>query len=343
MENNLALLWLKLHDFVNDFPNQLQKFKFVEQDAFFAQKMNPEYTKQMLNSVLFEIGFNSMAGADEFLERFLRARKDVDKAFEMLVNFLNFRITVNVVKIIQFGDSVFPDAQLNGKFVFKKDKLGHPCCYNLVRTHFKESNTDQGHKDHLIWFLETIRLFLEPPITRATIVFDLNNAGYKNVDMNLTKYVVRVLQDYYPESLAACYVVNANFVISSLWKVIKPWLDKEVALKIKFINQNELPLYIDLENIPEMLGGLASDENTVYKSGNMKVKEMSDFTELTKFVSSFIDSSKEYALASLNNKEAIDPRQHETLREKVNECDFRYPTQYHRDGILKTGEQPKWK
>ena len=54
------------------------------------------------------------------------------------------------------------------------------------------------------------------------------------------------------------FIVNAPFLFSGVWAIIKPWLDKKTRDKISIHGsgfQKELLQLVDKENLPEFLGG----------------------------------------------------------------------------------------
>lgn len=54
------------------------------------------------------------------------------------------------------------------------------------------------------------------------------------------------------------FIINAPFLFSGVWMMIKPWLDEKTAKKIKIIGsgyKKELLEFIDAENLPDFLDG----------------------------------------------------------------------------------------
>ena len=66
------------------------------------------------------------------------------------------------------------------------------------------------------------------------------------------------LQDYYPENLAGCYVINAGIVFRSLYFACKAFLSEKNKEKIKVFGENYqegLLEKIDKDNLPKFYGG----------------------------------------------------------------------------------------
>ena len=76
------------------------------------------------------------------------------------------------------------------------------------------------------------------------------------------KFMIKVFEANYPESLGAVLVHKAPWIFQSVWTIIKGWLDPVVAAKIHFTKHLEdLEQYIPRSQIVKELGG---DENWEY-------------------------------------------------------------------------------
>lgn len=42
----------------------------------------------------------------------------------------------------------------------------------------------------------------------------------------------KTANDYYPETLHMCYIVNAPYFFPAIWAIIKPFLDEKTARKV---------------------------------------------------------------------------------------------------------------
>lgn len=84
-----------------------------------------------------------------------------------------------------------------------------------------------------------------------------------NMDYTPVKFMIKVFEANYPESLGSVLVHKAPWVFQGVWKIIKGWLDPVVAAKIHFTsNAEELSAYIDKNRIMKELGG---DEDWEYR------------------------------------------------------------------------------
>ena len=100
--------------------------------------------------------------------------------------------------------------------------------------------------------------------TSCTIV-DMNNVSLRYF-YQVKDYVfaaAKIGQDYYPESMGKFYIINAPYLFSTIWTVIKPWLDEVTVKKIQFMSTGHkevLLKQIPAENLPAEFGGLCKCE-----------------------------------------------------------------------------------
>lgn len=84
-----------------------------------------------------------------------------------------------------------------------------------------------------------------------------------NMDYAPVKFMIKVFEANYPESLGAVLVHKAPWIFQGIWNIIKGWLDPVVASKVHFTRSVEdLEAFISKSSILKELGG---DEQWEYK------------------------------------------------------------------------------
>ncbi|RKP34094.1 CRAL-TRIO domain-containing protein [Dimargaris cristalligena] len=196
---------------------------------------------------------------DGMVLRFLRARKwNVDRALEMMLTALRWRIETQVDQIINEGEGGLDDSILRKgiSFLHGEDRKGRPIIITRVCLHRKEDQTVEEMTKFLVWTIETVRLVFKAPTETATIIFDLSDFTLANMDFNFVKILIRCLEAYYPESLGSLLIYNAPWIFSGIWRMISPLLDSVVASKINFVNnKKQFTEFIDPEHLVDWLGG----------------------------------------------------------------------------------------
>lgn len=84
-----------------------------------------------------------------------------------------------------------------------------------------------------------------------------------NMDYTPVKFMIKVFEANYPESLGAVLVHKAPWIFQGIWKIIRGWLDPVVAAKVHFTgNVEDLEQFISRSQILKELGG---DEDWEYR------------------------------------------------------------------------------
>ncbi|KIX00589.1 uncharacterized protein Z518_09654 [Rhinocladiella mackenziei CBS 650.93] len=231
--------------------------------------------------------FWSMVKADHpdgLLLRFLRARKwDVDKALVMLISTMRWRsqeqhVDDDVVfrgeggaledsqstdpAVKREGEDFLAQLRLGKSFLHGTDKEGRPLCFVRVRLHRGGEQTVRSLERYTVYVIETARLALRPPVETACIIFDMSNFTMANMDYTPVKFMIKIFEANYPESLGAVLVHKAPWIFQGIWKIIRGWLDPVVAGKVHFTSGVE-----DLEKfIPkaQIIKELDGDEDWEY-------------------------------------------------------------------------------
>ncbi|KKK13806.1 hypothetical protein ARAM_005667 [Aspergillus rambellii] len=215
---------------------------------------------------------------DGLLLRFLRARKwDVKKALIMLISTIRWRLLEAKVDddIMQHGEHLaleqiagsnaaekkqaeefMKQFRLGKSFLHGVDKLGRPICIIRVRLHKPGDQGTESLDRYTVFTIESARMMLAPPVETACIIFDMTNFALANMDYHPVKFMIKCFEANYPESLGVILIHKAPWIFSSIWNIIKGWLDPVVAQKIHFTKSVEdLEQFIPKERIIKELEG----------------------------------------------------------------------------------------
>ncbi|KAF6802159.1 Sec14 cytosolic factor [Colletotrichum sojae] len=207
--------------------------------------------------------------------RFLRARKfDVNLAKQMFVEFENWRKETKLDETIPTWE--YPEKEEVFKFYpqyyHKTDKDGRPvyiealggidlnAMYKITTAERMLTNLAVEYEkcadprfpacsrkyNHLVETCCTIMDLKGVTITRVPQVY------------NYVKQASVISQNYYPERLGKLYMINAPWGFSTVWSVVKGWLDPVTVQKINILGsgyQKELLNQIPAENLPKSYGG----------------------------------------------------------------------------------------
>ncbi|KAG0367821.1 hypothetical protein BGZ54_003196 [Gamsiella multidivaricata] len=185
---------------------------------------------------------------DTAVLRFLRARKwNVEKAMEMLILALEWRISMGVDEVVQESEEAleakypgFLEQLKTGKVIFRgHDRQGRPLCLLDPSLHNQHAQSHQAVQKLSIYVIETARMMLRPPVETISVVFDMSSFSMSNMDWPTTKFFIHAAEACYPELLGVCVVHKAPWIFGALWKAISPMLDPVIRAKIKFTNNRK--------------------------------------------------------------------------------------------------------
>lgn len=85
---------------------------------------------------------------------------------------------------------------------------------------------------HFVIKEEACNRCFEEVIDNLCIVFDLTEFAVSNLDYQLVKNLIWLLSKHYPERLGVCIILNAPSVFSTIFPVIKGWLNENTSEKV---------------------------------------------------------------------------------------------------------------
>jgi len=98
------------------------------------------------------------------------------------------------------------------------------------------------------------------PVETFCTILDLGGVALSNF-YRVKDYVMETAaigQNRYPETMGKFYIINAPFFFTTVWAIIKPWLDPVTVAKIQILGgsyKDELLKQIAPQNLPKEFGG----------------------------------------------------------------------------------------
>lgn len=253
--------------------------------------------EQIIDSKYGEELFYAMGcdNPDGLLLRWIRAKKwNVNDTINQLMDTLKWRNEINIQKILLEGENelIVEELEKGTTYLLGRDKTGRPVTYVQLKNHIKGEVSNEGLELLTILTIETGRMLLDSGNETATVILDLNGFSMKNLDYDLIKFLINLLENHYPECLGIALVINAPFLFSSSWNLIKHWFDPVVQNKIQFLkDSNELTKYIDPSILPKHLNG--TQNQFKYIPPNQQDQIM---------LSTFTNDQQGYQLAKRNHR-----------------------------------------
>ncbi|XP_047341661.1 phosphatidylinositol/phosphatidylcholine transfer protein SFH2-like [Impatiens glandulifera] len=201
------------------------------------------------------------------LKRFLRARDgNLSKAHKMLVDCLDWRIQNDIDDILTKPISptelyrTIRDTQLVGLSGYTKE--GHPVfVIGAGFSTYDKASVNYYVQSHIQMNEYRDRVML-PSASRkfgrhiSTCIKILDMTGLKLSALNQVKLltVISNIDDLnYPEKTETYYIVNAPYIFSACWKVVKPLLQERTRKKVQVLQgsgKDELLKIMDYGSLP---------------------------------------------------------------------------------------------
>ncbi|GAU14737.1 hypothetical protein TSUD_203860 [Trifolium subterraneum] len=193
------------------------------------------------------------------LTRFLKARDwDPSKAYQMLLDCLNWRLQNQIDNILS-GLPVFAIGA--GLSTFDKASVHY-----YVQSHIQINE----YRDRVV--LPSASKKHGRPITTCVKVLDMT--GLKLSALNQIKLltIISSIDDQnYPEKSHTYYIVNAPYIFSACWKVVKPLLQERTRRKVQVLpgcGRDELLKIMDYPSLPHFCRKEGSGSSRHLERGN---------------------------------------------------------------------------
>ncbi|KAJ3208917.1 cytosolic factor, phosphatidylinositol/phosphatidylcholine transfer protein [Clydaea vesicula] len=212
---------------------------------------------------------------EHVLKRFGKARKfKMADAVFMMTESEKWRKEFGVENVLkEFAFKELAEVQkIYPRFHHKTDKLGRPIYIEkLSKLDLKKimavTTSERMLKHHvreyekfLNYKMAACGKKINGHIGQGFTVLDL--AGVPMSQFPSVKSIVndmsKISQDNYPETMGILFIINAPFLFTSIWYVIKGWLDEQTVKKIHLLGssyKDKLLELVDPENLPEAYGG----------------------------------------------------------------------------------------
>ena len=293
---------------------------------------------------------------DTLLLRFLRARKwNLIESLLMIIDTLYWHRSFGVGSILKQGESAVKEYLLTcGKhYAWNVDYKGRLVIWITSKLHDKNKQTLHENLVALVFLIEHARRLMAPGNENVTLIFDLADAPLASLDIPSIQGDIQVLQNYYPECLGQCFIVDAPWIFHGIFRIVRGFLDPVVAAKIELIKSSEIIKYVHPSMVTKRYVGGCDPIQFKHivdpKNGETRINPDLDVNALNCQIKNV---RKDLIWMTLNQRprEAFNPEGKRTsLRADLKELTAKWETgilpenHYHRCGVLSKTGQVNWK
>lgn len=178
---------------------------------------------------------------DECILRYLRARKYVAAAKNLLVDTLDFRIDEKPHKIK--ADSQMSFGSHLSNYFHMTDVHGHPVCYLRFRRDPTSGFTPKDRIRYVMFTIEEgIRIIKKnkekyPGIEKMIYLIDLQEFSMSapGADIGVSKEWGTLMSAKYPERMYRAYLMNYPGIFSTFWSLISAFMAKSQVDKVRWV------------------------------------------------------------------------------------------------------------
>lgn len=201
----------------------------------------------------YEEDVKKIINDDWFVKRFLLARnRNVNDAIHMIIDAMKWRKSeaIRDLKASYFPDDMF---KISSMFIYTKDKEGNLTVYFRVRYVIKITELVPIIKKFGNYLLHQVDEYTNG--NGITGVADFQGTGIQNAEIDLLFYAITTLRNYFPAGINRILIVDLPWVLKACWGLAKAWLPENRRKLVEFITRKELTEYIDIDNLPDFMGG----------------------------------------------------------------------------------------
>lgn len=214
----------------------------------------------------------NVRNSDFFIERFIYGHNaDEEKCLELLKDCMKFRKE----SVVHLTDNSFPREffETGGLFLYKKDIEGHHMLYMRIKMIRKMNELEEHMKSFLVHNIEKADSKSSQLLSWA-IVFDCSDIGIANVQIDILKYLIHVLRDYFPCGVKYILVVELPWILNTAQKMVFAMLPDQGKQLVQFKDKKSITKVIHSDNLPEYLGGRCKLNFRTIPQGSRTFDEM---------------------------------------------------------------------
>jgi hypothetical protein len=178
--------------------------------------------------------------------RFLRDENfDVDSALA--------RLHANASWWLDYGmDNFLPEDEFDERgpcFTCGEDHWGQPVLVCRPCVHFPSSKDDSIYAvRRTVYTVQRCIERLPHGREKCNLIYDARGLQWANLDLTFAKELTNILQTHYPGRVHSIFVINADWLASRLWQIVRPLLGSSTREKVHFGREEDLLAIVDKDH-----------------------------------------------------------------------------------------------
>lgn len=217
----------------------------------------PELEPAMLRKALFEklsendynkLDIDRLKKEDYTVSRYFKT--DTESTIDAIKGVLEWRHNYNLSDL---KEEDFPEEFRKSEVFVTQghDVENNVMVYIRVKLFKKGEYPIEDVKKYLAFLLD--RVDRQTKGDGWSLCFDCTDAGISNVDMELLRFVVQALTNYFIENCRYVLIFEMPWILSSIWKIVKSWLPQEQRDAVKFASKKEMSSFVEDAQLPDYM------------------------------------------------------------------------------------------
>lgn len=205
---------------------------------------------------------------DWFIARYLlRVKLDVKSAHQMLRKALEFRNSP-ICSVTEFPHEFY---KIGAVFAYEPDRVGNIPVWMRICVNQKIPIVQRFLKSFLFQIIEEADARAKG--RGIVLVFDLQEAGINNVDMDMLFFIITTLVNYFPKGLSYMLVHELPWFLRSFWAIAKQWLAEDHKDLVKFSDAQTIYEFFEEQNLPDFVGGTCKRDYRAVASNSITIAQ----------------------------------------------------------------------
>ncbi|XP_053210657.1 motile sperm domain-containing protein 2-like [Panonychus citri] len=212
---------------------------------------------------------------DFYVCRFLRwCKGDIKKSVNMILKCFQWRKSSGLIyrKPTDFPSEFYKSG---GLFNYQPDLLGKPTLYMRAKFMHKVAELDAPFKDFMAYKINEIDESCGK-MASWTIIIDCAEIGWANVCIDMLRYLISIMSNYFPLGLKQVIVLDIPWILDAIRKMISSMLPEEALKVVTFTSRKKLPDFVDPKNSPDFVCGTCTVPYDQVPSGCKSFDELTD-------------------------------------------------------------------
>ena len=115
------------------------------------------------------------------------------------------------------------------------------------------------------------------------MVWDLRGVGPSNWDLAMIRFLINSCVNYFPDGMKKLYMVGLPWIMNPFANIALRFTPENLRKRITFISKNDLFKKVDVDNVPDLLGGNCQTDYRIVPEGAKSAYDLAEQNGYTSY------------------------------------------------------------